>query len=205
MKERPILFSDQRVRALLSGQQRQTRRIMKSQLFGSVQDNHEGCYGIDVLSNNLQGNRVLGMEISATTARMVNPAIVCGCEKPGVGRSCPRRKWLSTSTPHYSSKISITASTALTPAFTVPMKRTTSSVGRQEFICRAGPAVLTCLSPACAWRESRISATTTLWPKGCRLIRTSSIIFSPCTAKPFRRKMPTASSGLFSTAAPVGK
>lgn len=62
MKERPILFSDQRVRALLSGQQKQTRRIMKSQLFGPGQDNHEGCYGIDVLSNNLQGNRVLGME-----------------------------------------------------------------------------------------------------------------------------------------------
>ena len=62
MKERPILFSNQRVRALLSGQQKQTRRIMKSQLFGPGQDNHEGCYGIDVLSNNLQGNRVLGME-----------------------------------------------------------------------------------------------------------------------------------------------
>jgi len=62
MKERPILFSDQRVRALLSGQQRQTRRIMKSQLFGPGQDNHEGCYGIDVLSNHLQGNKVLGME-----------------------------------------------------------------------------------------------------------------------------------------------
>lgn len=62
MKERPILFSDQRVRAVLSGQQRQTRRIMKSQLFGPGQDNHEGCYGIDVLSNHLQGNKVLGME-----------------------------------------------------------------------------------------------------------------------------------------------
>ncbi|MEM6161000.1 hypothetical protein AAH446_10695 [Erwinia sp. P6884] len=62
MKERPILFSDQRVRALLSGQQSQTRRIMKSQPFGPGQDNHEGCYGIDVLSNNLQGNRVRGME-----------------------------------------------------------------------------------------------------------------------------------------------
>lgn len=43
MKERPILFSDQRVPALLSGQQRQTKRIMKSQMFGSVQDNYEGC------------------------------------------------------------------------------------------------------------------------------------------------------------------
>lgn len=62
MKERPILFSDQRVRALLSGQQHQTRRIMKSQLFGPGQDNHEGCYGIDVLNNNLQGTRVLGMD-----------------------------------------------------------------------------------------------------------------------------------------------
>lgn len=62
MKERPILFSDQRVRALLSGQQSQTRRIMKSQLFGPGQDNHEGCYGIDVLNNHLQGNRVMGME-----------------------------------------------------------------------------------------------------------------------------------------------
>lgn len=61
MKERPILFNDQRVRALLSGQQSQTRRIMKSQLFGPGQDNHEGCYGIDVLNNHLQGNRVMGM------------------------------------------------------------------------------------------------------------------------------------------------
>lgn len=62
MKERPILFNDQRVRALLSDQQRQTRRIMKSQFLGPGQDNHEGCYGIDVLSNHLQGNRVMGME-----------------------------------------------------------------------------------------------------------------------------------------------
>lgn len=62
MKERPILFSDQRVRALLSGQQSQTRRIMKSQLFGPGQDNHEGCYGIDVLNNHLQGSRVMEME-----------------------------------------------------------------------------------------------------------------------------------------------
>lgn len=62
MKERPILFSDQRVRALLSGQQSQTRRIMKSQPFGPVQDNHEGCYGIDVKRNHLQGNLVMSME-----------------------------------------------------------------------------------------------------------------------------------------------
>jgi len=62
MKERPILFSDRRVRALLSGQQSQTRRIMKSQSFGPVQDNHEGCYGIDVMRNHLQGNRVVNLE-----------------------------------------------------------------------------------------------------------------------------------------------
>lgn len=62
MKERPILFNEQRVHALLSGQQSQTRRIMKSQLLGPSQDNHEGCYGIDVLKNQQQGNHVLGME-----------------------------------------------------------------------------------------------------------------------------------------------
>ncbi len=62
MKERPILFSHQRVRALLSGQLRQTRRIMKSQPLEPGQDNHEGCYGIDVLSNHLQGNRVLSLD-----------------------------------------------------------------------------------------------------------------------------------------------
>ncbi|CAY73975.1 hypothetical protein EPYR_01595 [Erwinia pyrifoliae DSM 12163] len=62
MKERPILFSHQRVRALLSGQQRQTRRIMKSQPLEPGQDNHEGCYGIDVLGNHLQGNRVLSLD-----------------------------------------------------------------------------------------------------------------------------------------------
>lgn len=61
MKERPILFNDQRVRALMSGMQTQTRRIMKSMPLAPGQDNHEGCYGIDVLSNHVQGNRVLGM------------------------------------------------------------------------------------------------------------------------------------------------
>ncbi|MCX8956338.1 hypothetical protein [Erwinia psidii] len=61
MKERPILFSSQRVRALLSGKQSQTRRIMKSQLLGPGYDNHEGCYGIDVVNNQLQGRRVIGM------------------------------------------------------------------------------------------------------------------------------------------------
>lgn len=61
MKERPIFFNSQRVRAVLSGQQSQTRRIMKSQPVSLGHDNHEGCYGIDVLSNQLQGNRVIGM------------------------------------------------------------------------------------------------------------------------------------------------
>lgn len=34
---------------------------MKSQLFGPGHDNHEGCYGIDVLNNQLLGNRVIDM------------------------------------------------------------------------------------------------------------------------------------------------
>ncbi|PKH24758.1 hypothetical protein CIG19_07000 [Enterobacterales bacterium CwR94] len=61
MKERPILFSDQRVSALISGQQTQTRRIMKSRVFSPGQDNHEGCFGFDVSSNHLHGFQVLGM------------------------------------------------------------------------------------------------------------------------------------------------
>ncbi|WP_075183545.1 hypothetical protein [Pantoea sp. 1.19] len=62
MKERPILFSTQRVAALLSGQQTQTRRIMKSFAFSRGQDNHEGCYGFDVTSHHQQGFYALGME-----------------------------------------------------------------------------------------------------------------------------------------------
>ncbi|WP_026111569.1 hypothetical protein [Winslowiella toletana] len=61
MKERPILFSDQRVRALLTGQQTQTRRIMKSLAFTPGQDNHEGCYGFDVISNQMRGRHVMEM------------------------------------------------------------------------------------------------------------------------------------------------
>lgn len=61
MKERPILFSDQRVRALLTGQQTQTRRIMKSLAATPGQDNHAGCYGFDVISNELRGRHVMKM------------------------------------------------------------------------------------------------------------------------------------------------
>lgn len=62
MRERPILFSDQRVRALLIGQQTQTRRIMKSQAFGPGQDNHEGCYAFDVMTNHRHGHQIMSME-----------------------------------------------------------------------------------------------------------------------------------------------
>nr|WP_154324811.1 hypothetical protein [Pantoea sp. 201603H] len=61
MKEQPILFSDQRVRNLLMGQQTQTRRIMKPLAFTPAQDNHEGCYGFDVINNHLQGHQFLEM------------------------------------------------------------------------------------------------------------------------------------------------
>lgn len=55
MKERPIQFSEQRVRALLIGQQTQTRRIMKTQAFGPGQDHHEGVHAFDVTANHLHG------------------------------------------------------------------------------------------------------------------------------------------------------
>ncbi len=61
MKERPILFPEQRIRSLLTGQQTQTRRIMKSLTFAPGQDNHEGCYAVDVLSNHQQGRQMMSM------------------------------------------------------------------------------------------------------------------------------------------------
>ena len=61
MKERPIQFSEQRVRALLIGQQTQTRRIMKTQAFGPGQDHHEGVHAFDVSANQLHGYKMKSM------------------------------------------------------------------------------------------------------------------------------------------------
>lgn len=143
MKERPILFSDQRVRALLSGQQKQTRRIMKSQLFGPGQDNHEGCYGIDVLSNNLQGNRVLGMENLSYHCPYGQPGDRLWVRETWRGPVVPPAKWRNISRPPRSLRTSTTASIVPIPASTAPKKMTKISAGRQAFICRVGRVVST--------------------------------------------------------------
>lgn len=54
-------FSEQRVRALLVGQQTQTRRIMKTQAFGPGQDHHEGVHAFDVSANHLHGYKLMSM------------------------------------------------------------------------------------------------------------------------------------------------
>ncbi|MGC0834829.1 hypothetical protein WKH58_23445, partial [Pantoea agglomerans] len=54
-------FSAQRVRALVVGQQTQTRRILTTPAFGPGQDHPEGVHAFDVSANHLHGSKMMSM------------------------------------------------------------------------------------------------------------------------------------------------
>lgn len=204
MKERPILFSHQRVRALLSGQLRQTRRIMKSQPLEPGQDNHEGCYGIDVLSNHLQGNRVLSLDNLSHHCPYGQPGDRLWVRETWRGPIVPAEEIVNFQQSPSQFKSQIIASIRPIPTFIVRTIGKSWGMASGHSYAALGQPHRSAYHRHQGRKIQDISDDDVM-AEGVPLDTHFLNNFSPCTAKPDRQKTPTARSGPGYTAATAGK